>query len=81
MDPMKPQKAALLNIVVSLVFAAAILISSFVLVDEKLATTVMFVLIALWWIPFSYLSTTRQKRSLKSEYLCLKRSLANRFKY
>ena len=53
---MKPKQAAIVNIFVSLVFAAAIIAAGFLLDETQHKETVMGLLIAAWWIPFSYLS-------------------------
>lgn len=69
---MDPKKAATYQVVVSLAFAAAILISSYLLRGTEHATTVMFILIALWWIPFSIIVSSSGKHSVKSEIECLR---------
>ncbi len=56
---MDKNKAAIINIVISVIFAIAMIVSSLIL--NKLhysehSQTVTFILIALWFIPFSYLS-------------------------
>lgn len=50
------------TILVSLVFAIAILASSWLIEDEKQASTVMFALITLWWIPYSYFLAKEAKK-------------------
>ena len=54
---MKPTNAALLNILVALIFAVAILFADSLLAGSEHSDTVKYLLIALWWIPFSFLST------------------------
>lgn len=53
---MNSRKAALYLILVSLVAAAAMLISSALLADSDSAETVMFIIIAIWFVPFVWLS-------------------------
>lgn len=48
-----------LQIIFALVFATAIIVSALLLKDES--DTAMYLLVALWWIPFSFLSS-RGKR-------------------
>ncbi|MCH9651266.1 MAG: permease prefix domain 1-containing protein [Deltaproteobacteria bacterium] len=64
-NAMSPKKAASLNILVSLLFAAAILLASFFLKDSQYAQhadVVTFSLIAVWFIPFSILSSAGAKQ-------------------
>ena len=72
---MNPNKAKRLILIFSIVIAAAILLSSYLIGDSDAATVVMFLLIALWWIPFTLLLS--DKHSIKSEYACLKRNILN----
>jgi hypothetical protein len=53
---MTPQKAAVLNIIISLMFAAAIISVTCFSDDATDNNTITFLLIALWFIPFSLLS-------------------------
>jgi hypothetical protein len=53
---MSPKKAAFLNIVISIIFATAIVFSDFLLEGSQYNQTVMYSLIALWFIPFSLLT-------------------------
>ena len=56
---MKPKTVAFLLIAVSLAFAGAIVLSSYLLKGSAYAyhaDTVTYLWIALWWIPFSYLT-------------------------
>jgi len=80
---MSPKKAASLIIVVSIIFAMAITFSTSVLDGTPYNQTVRYLLLALWFIPFSLLSIagTVEEGSVKAEYLCIKRkvtSLLNR---
>ena len=52
---MDSKKVTLYIILVSLAFAIAILMSSYMLSDTDYAETAMFILIAIWFIPFTYL--------------------------
>ena len=78
---MKQRKSAVLNILVSLLFAGAIILSSLLLKDSDIASTVTFVLIGLWWIPFSYFiaQTSGNRWTLKGEYQCLRRRVTSLF--
>lgn len=75
-DPMNPRRAAVLNLVVAIVFAAAILMSAFLLPDEEASATVTYLLIAVWLIPFTLLSASAGRRSIRSEYRCIRRKVA-----
>ncbi len=55
---MKPRTAVILNIVVSLAFAAAIVASGYLLSGTPYKETAMGLLLALWWIPSSYFSSS-----------------------
>lgn len=52
---MNPKKTTLSIILVSLAFAIAILISSYIFADTEYSQTATFILIAIWFVPFSYL--------------------------
>jgi len=82
--PMNPKKASFLIIVISLFFAAAIIVSSYLLGDtqyEPYSQTVMYLLIALWFIPYSALSMTAtgERGSIKSDCLSIKRKVSSLF--
>jgi hypothetical protein len=53
---MDPKKAAFLNIVISTIFAVAVVVSDSLLEGTQHNQTVLYTLIALWWIPFMLLS-------------------------
>ncbi len=53
---MSRRQAGIGLIVVSIFFAIAIFISSNLLAGTNQADTAMFILIALWFVPFAYLS-------------------------
>lgn len=57
-DSMNPKKTALLIIATSIFFAVAIIFSDFLLEGSQYNQTVMYLLIALWWVPFSFLTTS-----------------------
>lgn len=53
---MSPKTAVVLNIVIALIFAGAILLSSWILRDTEHALTVTYIIIALWFIPSGLLT-------------------------
>jgi len=52
---MNSDKAKLANILISIFFALAMLVSSYFIEDKDLSSTVVFILIAVWLVPFFYL--------------------------
>lgn len=58
---MSPQKATLSIIIVSIVFAAAMIISSIFLADKAYSQTVILLLITLWFVPFAYLTKVKKE--------------------
>ncbi|MGB0389538.1 MAG: hypothetical protein ACPGWR_32355 [Ardenticatenaceae bacterium] len=58
---MTPKKATLSLIMVSLLFAVAIVISSYIFADTEHSQTATFILIAIWFIPFAYLTQKTQE--------------------
>ncbi|MBK6326214.1 MAG: hypothetical protein IPF56_09770 [Chloroflexi bacterium] len=58
---MSPQKATLSIVIVSIVFAAAMIISSIFLADKAYLQTVILLLIALWFVPFAYLTKVKKE--------------------
>jgi hypothetical protein len=58
---MTSQRATHLNILISIVFAAAMIGSSLMIDDKDTSQIVVFILIAIWFVPFTYL-TKAQKR-------------------
>jgi hypothetical protein len=58
---MTRKQSAVAIIAVSIFFAIAILISSYLLAETDHGDTAMFILIALWFIPFTYLSAKASK--------------------
>ncbi|KAA3613846.1 MAG: hypothetical protein DWQ05_16355 [Calditrichaeota bacterium] len=66
---MKPNKNAVLLIIISIVFAALMILVSYILNGSPYgqhAETVNFLLIALWFIPFNLLSSRRKKCARKT---------------
>ena len=61
-----PKKLAALNIGVSLIFAAAILVANFFFKDSSYDETITYSLIAVWWIPFSWLTAMTQRANQKA---------------
>jgi hypothetical protein len=57
---MTPKKATYANIIISLVFAVAIIGSAIIIDDTDLERNVRFILIVIWLVPFFYLAK-RQK--------------------
>jgi hypothetical protein len=58
---MTAQKAAKLSIAISIVFAIAIMLGTWLTADTQYHQVVTYVLIAIWFIPYSYLSTISSK--------------------
>lgn len=52
---MSPKRPTLSIIIVSLIFAIAILVSSYLFADTGYADTITYILIAIWFVPFAYL--------------------------
>lgn len=63
---LSPRRASVLLIAISLLFAAAMIAAAWFLRGSEHAQTVVFLLIAVWWVPFSVLSSastaTRRRR-------------------
>ncbi|MFK7767871.1 MAG: hypothetical protein AB8B55_11670 [Mariniblastus sp.] len=55
----KPTNNTSLIIGISLAFAAAMLLAAWLMGDSDQMSTVVMLLVALWWIPFSTLSARR----------------------
>lgn len=58
---MQNNKLALLNILISIIFAGLMIGASYLFQGEEYKNTVTYMLIALWFIPFSYLSYKSKK--------------------
>ncbi|AHK17634.1 hypothetical protein R615_10585 [Thalassolituus oleivorans R6-15] len=59
---MNYKKARMVNILISIFFALVMLISSYFIADKDLSETVIFILIAIWLVPFLYLSKKIQRK-------------------
>lgn len=57
------KKAKQINITASILFALAMLLSSFFIADKDLSQNVVFILIAVWLVPFFYLSKKSRETS------------------
>jgi Na+-driven multidrug efflux pump len=62
---MTPKRTTRAIIIVSLVFAIAMVASSMMIAEKDASQTVNLILIALWFIPFSYLAGTQTRKSDK----------------
>jgi len=58
---MSPKKASLSIVIVSIVFAAAMIISSIYWADKAYLQTVILSLVALWFVPFAYLIKVKKE--------------------
>ncbi|MBP1908514.1 hypothetical protein [Methanolobus bombayensis] len=58
---MNSKKAVFLDIAISVFFALAIIISDFLLEGTQYGQIAMYILIAMWFIPFVYLTTAAVK--------------------
>jgi hypothetical protein len=80
---MDRKKIAILQIGIALFFASAIIVSSLLLSNtayQQYSETVTYFLIALWFIPFSWLAAkTNGRTTLKAEYLCFRRMISGLF--
>ena len=56
------KKAKLANILISLFFALAMIISSYFIADKELSEKVVFILIAVWLVPFFYLNKQMKRK-------------------
>lgn len=56
------KKTKLAIILVSLFFAAAMIVSSYFIEDKEQSKTVMFILIAVYLVPFFYLSKQMKRK-------------------
>lgn len=57
------KKAKQISITVSILFALAMLLSSSFIADKDLSQNVVFMLIAVWLVPFFYLSKKSRETS------------------
>ena len=65
---MNNKKINFLQIGIALFFAAVIILSNYLMKGSEHSDTVMYLLIALWFIPFLYLSRLANKN--KKENVC-----------
>ncbi len=56
------KKARLANLVISIFFALVMLVSSYFIADKALSEKVIFIIIAVWLVPFFYLSKQSQRK-------------------
>jgi uncharacterized membrane protein len=64
---MNSKKASLYLIIVSLAAAAAIMLSSFFLKGTESSQTVMFLIIAVWFVPFTWLTSQVANKKASGE--------------
>lgn len=60
---MNPKNATASIIIISLVFAVAMVIASNIFVDSEHSQTITYILIALWFVPFGYFISLKSKKS------------------
>ncbi len=58
---MSPKKATLSIVIISIVFAAAMIMLSGFWADKAYLQTVILLLIALWFVPFAYLTKVKKE--------------------
>ena len=58
---MSSKRVSQLQIGIALIFAGIILLSSYLMKGSEYAEIIMFVIIAMWFIPFSYLANIKSK--------------------
>ena len=58
---MSNKKNAVLQLGIALLFAGAILLTSYLMKGSEYSNTATFILIGLWFIPFSYLVKIKSK--------------------
>ncbi|MBP7961920.1 MAG: hypothetical protein KBG20_06305 [Caldilineaceae bacterium] len=59
---MTPRNNTVSIIIVSLIFAVAIALSTYIFADTGYSQTIMYLLIALWFIPFTLLIRARNQK-------------------
>ena len=64
---MNPNKASLYLILVSLVAATAIIVWSYLLDGADSSQTIMFLIIAVWFVPFTWLTARAGHKKPESE--------------
>ncbi len=60
---MTSKRATYANHLISIAFAAAMIGSSFIIDDKDTSQIVVFILIAIWLVPFTYLTKTKNRKS------------------
>ena len=60
---MSNKKNAVLQLGIALLFAGAILLTSYLMKGSEYSNTATFIFIGLWFIPFSYLVKIKSKKS------------------
>jgi hypothetical protein len=53
---MNCKKAKQMNLMVSIIFALAMLLTSYFIADKDLSQNIVFILISIWLVPFFYFS-------------------------
>ena len=76
---MSPRKAGFLQIATSLAFAFAMLVASYLMGDSPHSQTVVLLLVAAWWIPFSYLLSAAQGFSICCELAWIGKKVRSAF--
>jgi len=56
------KKARLANILISIFFSLVMLVSSYFIADKALSEKIIIMLIAVWLVPFFYLSKQSQRK-------------------
>lgn len=59
---MSVRKAGLWNVLLSVAFAAAIILMSIAVEDQEFVTTAMMVMVGIWFVPFAWLASQSQGR-------------------
>lgn len=75
---MNSRRSARLVILVSLAFAAAMLIAAALPISPEASQTIVWSLLALWWVAFAFTLQGRGGRSAASEISCLARGIVRR---
>lgn len=59
---MNTKKARQLNIIISVIFALTMLLTSYFVADKDVSQNIVLILITLWFIPFLYLSKSHPEK-------------------
>jgi len=62
MNNLTPKRATYANYLISIVFAAAMIGSSLIIDDKDTSQIVVFILIAIWFVPFFYLNGVKNRK-------------------